>query len=131
MPCLGRLEFVSKDSCEFHPPALAAMLLVALLSSRGTSGAVMGLRWIFALSVCVGISPVAFAGQSSGILHRVSCSVIRFYVAKYSAPAAEQWARNKGATEAEIEEARHCLRAETIRTAKAPTRPFALGSYSW
>jgi hypothetical protein len=94
-------------------------------------GTVMGLRWIFVLSVCFGVSPAAFASESSGILHRVSCSVIRFYVAKYSAPAAEQWARSKGATEAEIEEARHCLKAETTQAAKAPTRPFALGSYGW
>ena len=89
----------------------------------------MGLRWIFVLSVCVGVSPAALASESSGIMHRASCSVIRFYVARYGALAAEQWARNKGATEVEIEEARHCLKAET--TAKAPTRPFALGSYSW
>jgi hypothetical protein len=91
----------------------------------------MGLRWIFVLSVCVGVSPAALASESSGILHRASCSVIRFYVAKYGASAAEQWARNKGATEADIEEARHCLKAETSQTAKVPTRPFALGSYSW
>jgi hypothetical protein len=91
----------------------------------------MGFRWMFAFALSLGASPAAFAGEGSGILHRVSCSVVRFYVAKYSAPAAEQWARSKGATEAEIEAARRCLTAETTRAAKAPTRPFALGSYGW
>ena len=91
----------------------------------------MGLRWIFVFAFYLVVSPSAFAGESSGVLHRVSCSVVRFYVAKYSAPAAEQWARSKGATEADIEAARRCLAAETTRTAKAPTRPVALGSYGW
>ena len=91
----------------------------------------MALRWVFVFAVCLGVSPAAYAGESSGILHRSSCSVVRFYVAKYSAPVAEQWARNKGASEADIEAARHCLTVETTRTAKAPTRPFALGSYGW
>ena len=91
----------------------------------------MGLRWIFVFAVYLMVSPSAFAGESSGVLHKVSCSVVRFYVAKYSASAAEQWARSKGATEAEIETARRCLTEETTRTAKAATRPFALGSYGW
>jgi hypothetical protein len=73
--------------------------------------------------------PAAFAGEHAGILHRVSCSVVRYYVAKYSAPAAEQWARSKGASEAEIETARRCLAPEAARTAKTPTVPLALSSY--
>jgi hypothetical protein len=77
------------------------------------------------------VSPAALASESSGVLHRVSCSVVRYYVEKYSASMAEQWARSKGATESEIETARHCLRPETTRTAKTQTRPFALGSYGW
>jgi hypothetical protein len=92
----------------------------------------MGLRWVCVLVVCLGVSPCAFAGEQSGVLRRVSCSVVRFYVAKYSAPAAEQWARSKGATEPEIEAARRCLNGDTSRTAKAPARrPLALGSYGW
>ncbi len=90
----------------------------------------MGLRWICVVVVCLGVSPSAFAGEQSGVLRRVSCSVVRFYVAKYSAPAAEQWARSKGASEAEIEAARRCLNSETTRTAKAP-RPLALGTFGW
>ena len=52
----------------------------------------------------------ATAAESSGLVHRVSCTVVRYYVGKYSASAAEMWARSHGATEAEIEAARHCLK---------------------
>jgi hypothetical protein len=91
----------------------------------------MGLRGMLVMAVCLGVSPAAFAGETSGLLHRVSCSVVRYYVAKYSASAAEAWARNKGATDTEIETARLCLTPETARAAKASTRPLALGSYGW
>jgi hypothetical protein len=40
-------------------------------------------------------------------------------VAKYTAPAAEAWARSKGATDAEIEAARHCLKDAPDRTIQA------------
>ena len=40
---------------------------------------------------------------------RVSCSDVRFYVAKYSASVAEMYARSRGATDAQIERARRCL----------------------
>jgi hypothetical protein len=50
-------------------------------------------------------------------LRRVSCTVVRFYVAKYSEAAAEAWARGHGATEAEIETARHCLSGATLQAA--------------
>ena len=64
----------------------------------------MGLRLLFVVTIFFGLSPEAFAGeQSGGIVHRASCSVVRYYVAKYSESAAEAWARSKGATEAEIE----------------------------
>ncbi len=79
----------------------------------------MGLRCLFALAVVFGLSSPAFAGE--GILHRASCTVVRYYVAKYSAEAAEAYARSKGATEAEIASARRCLNGEparTIRTAQ-------------
>jgi hypothetical protein len=69
-----------------------------------------------------GLSPEAFAGeQSGGVFHRASCSVVRYYVARYSESAAEAWARSKGATEAEIEAARRCLNgapSATVRTAQ-------------
>ena len=40
---------------------------------------------------------------------RVSCSEVRYYVAKYSAAVAEMYARSHGASDAQIERARHCL----------------------
>jgi len=92
----------------------------------------MDLRWLGVLVLCLGIPSAGFAGEQSGVLRRISCPVVRYYVAKYSAPAAEQWARTKGASEAEIEAARRCLRPDATQTAKAArSRPLALGSYSW
>jgi hypothetical protein len=74
-------------------------------------------RWIFAVAVCTGLSSQAMADEHPKIrlLARASCTVVRYYVAKYTLPAAEQWARNKGATEAEIETARHCLKVQTAQ----------------
>ena len=65
----------------------------------------------FALSAALlAIAPDAMAGEPQpGVFRRASCTVVRYYVAKYSAAAAETWARSKGATEAEIEAARRCL----------------------
>ena len=101
----------------------------------------MGLRWVCALALCLGMPSAGFAGEQSGVLRRISCPVVRYYVAQYSASAAgttaagaavsEQWARSKGASDAEIEAARRCLKPDTVRTAKAPPRPLALGSYGW
>ncbi|MGH6679666.1 MAG: hypothetical protein ACREDL_12230 [Bradyrhizobium sp.] len=56
------------------------------------------------------LSPRAMAGEKPGVLHRVSCTVVRYYVGKYSAAAAAAWARSHGATAAEIKAARHCLK---------------------
>ncbi|NOJ47937.1 hypothetical protein [Bradyrhizobium archetypum] len=91
----------------------------------------MILRWVYVLALCLGTSSAGFASEQSGILRRISCPVVRYYVAKYSAPAAEQWARSKGASDAEIDAARRCLKPETTRTAKTPSRPLALGTYGW
>ena len=79
----------------------------------------MEFRVLSVLTILLGLSSQASA--SEGLLHRASCSVVRYYVAKYSAPMAEAWARSKGATEAEIEAARRCLNgapARAIRTAQ-------------
>jgi hypothetical protein len=67
-----------------------------------------------AVIFCLAVAPQAGA---AGILHRVSCTMVRFYVAKYSAPAAEAWARRRGASDAEIEAARLCLKDVPVRTA--------------
>ena len=67
-------------------------------------------------AICLGLASQAQAGDRSGLVPRVSCTIVRFYVAKYTASAAEAWARRHGATDAEIEAARHCLK-------DAPSQP--------
>jgi hypothetical protein len=76
-------------------------------------------RWISAAAICLGLSAQAEAAERSGLVHRASCSVVRFYVAKFSASAAETWARSHGATDAEIEAARRCLKDAPAQTAQA------------
>jgi hypothetical protein len=78
----------------------------------------MGFRLFFVAAMLLASAPAAMAGEQGGVFHRASCTVVRFYVAKYSASAAESWARSKGATEAEIESARRCLKGMPIRTAQ-------------
>jgi hypothetical protein len=66
-------------------------------------------------------SSKAEAGEHSGLVHSDSCTVVRYYVAKYTVSAAETWARGKGATEAEIEAARRCLKAIPMQTVTITT----------
>ena len=91
----------------------------------------MKLHLVCVLALSVAASGAAVAGEQSGVLRRISCPVVRYYVAKYSASTAEQWARAKGASDAENEAARLCLGSDTTRTARAPQRPLALGTYGW
>ena len=77
----------------------------------------MLIRWMCVAAIVSGWSPQAEAGEHSGLLQRASCSVVRFYVAKYSAAAAETWARSHGATESEIEAARHCIKDSPVQAA--------------
>lgn len=77
----------------------------------------MGLRAFFIVAVLIGSSQVAAASEQSAF-RRVSCSVVRFYVAKYSQGAAEAWARSKGASETDIASARRCLKNSPIVTAQ-------------
>jgi hypothetical protein len=79
-------------------------------------------RGVGALAIVLSLTPDALAGGHSNIVNRVSCTVVRYYVAKYSASAAEMWARGHGATDAEIEVARHCLRDTPAQTAQATAR---------
>jgi hypothetical protein len=76
---------------------------------------IMAGRLISAVAVCVSFCSTAVAAEEPkpGLLARASCTVVRYYVAKYTAATAEAWARSNGATEAEIETARHCLKMET------------------
>ena len=73
-------------------------------------------RWIWVAAACLAATQ-AEAGER--LIHRASCTLVRFYVAKYSASAAESWARGHGATDAEIEAARHCLKDVPAQTAQA------------
>ena len=82
----------------------------------------MRVRWGCVAVICLGLASQAEAAEHSGLIHRASCSVVRLYVAKFSAYAAEAWARSHGATEAEIESARRCLRDAPSQTARATTR---------
>ena len=71
------------------------------------------------IAICLGLAPPAEAAERSSLIHRASCSIVRFYVAKFSASAAELWARSHGATEAEIEAARNCLKSAPAQAAQA------------
>jgi hypothetical protein len=67
----------------------------------------------------------ASAGEASGRVRRISCALVRFYVDKYSASAAEAWARNKGATDADIQTARRCITPQqTAQVRDATNRAF-------
>ena len=80
----------------------------------------MGLRQLVILAIFFGAVPEALAAdRQPGVFQRASCTVVRYYVAKYSASAAEAWARSKGATEAEIDAAPSCLKGMPIRTAQS------------
>lgn len=61
----------------------------------------------------------ALAGNRHGIVQRVSCHVVRYYVEKYSASTAEMWARSHGATDAQIAAARRCLKDEPVQAEQA------------
>src|SRR5260370_1269734 len=87
-----------------HPIKNAAVDAIAhLLAMRGTT---MGLRLVCVLPICLGLlSQAVEAGEGSALAKRASCTVVRYYVARYTAPAAEAWARSHGATAAEIDAA--------------------------
>ena len=74
-------------------------------------------RGVGVLAIALGISSNAIAAEKAGLLHRMSCTMVRYYVALYSATAAEQYAREKGATDAEIDAARRCIKSEAAQTA--------------
>jgi hypothetical protein len=76
-------------------------------------------RWGCVAAICLGLASQAEAAERSGVIRRASCAVVRLYVAKFSAYAAEAWARSHGATEAEIEAARRCLKDTPAQTARA------------
>jgi hypothetical protein len=71
------------------------------------------------LALSIAIVGDAGAGDQQRGFHRVSRTLVRFHVAKYSVGAAESWARSQGATEAEIENVRGCLPSGSVQTASA------------
>jgi hypothetical protein len=77
----------------------------------------MASRWICAVAICTALSSQAIAEEQPKprFIARASCTVVRYYVAKYTVAAAESWARSKGATEAELETARHCRKVQTAQ----------------
>jgi len=77
----------------------------------------MLMRAIAAATLILSLGSGAHAGQH-GVRQRMSCSEVRYYVAKYSAAAAEMYARSQGATEAQINAARRCLKDEPVQTAQ-------------
>jgi hypothetical protein len=66
------------------------------------------------------VATIHGAPASDKPAHRFSCTLVRLYVAKYSLPAAESWARSHGATDVEIETARQCL-GSSVQTASFAT----------
>jgi len=76
-------------------------------------------RLISVAAITFGLVSQAEAGEQSGVVLRASCTVVRYYVARYSAFAAETWARSQGATEADIEAARRCVKGAPAQTAQA------------
>ncbi|MGY4289630.1 hypothetical protein ACVWXO_008896 [Bradyrhizobium sp. LM2.7] len=87
------------------------------------------IKGLIVSAALVALAPDAIAGEQPGLVRRASCTVVRFYVAKYSAAAAEAWARSKGATEAEIETARRCLTnaPSTAQAQKPQTQAVTAG----
>jgi hypothetical protein len=83
----------------------------------------MGMRLIVLGVVLLGLSSNAMAGELSGLMHRLSCTAVRYYVALYSATAAEQYARGQGASDADIEAARRCIKSDLTHTASAQQAP--------
>jgi hypothetical protein len=74
------------------------------------------------LALSSSVTSNASAAGQPGFVHRMSCTLVRYYVSKYSESAAEMWARGHGATEAQIEAARRCLADSPSQTAQAARR---------
>lgn len=72
-------------------------------------------RAILAFAIVIAFSQAATAGVL--LFGHVSCTMVRFYVARYSEVAAEKWARSHGASDTEIETARRCLQSPNVQTA--------------
>ena len=58
------------------------------------------------------VSVSSAAAETRGPARRASCTLVRYYVARYTTATAEAWARSKGATDAEIRIARGCIKPQ-------------------
>jgi hypothetical protein len=56
------------------------------------------------------VSVSSTAAETCGPARRASCTLVRYYVARYTAATAETWARGRGATDAEIRIALGCIK---------------------
>jgi len=88
-----------------------------LISPLQEEGPEMVMRAVSILVRVLALSSEVMAGEHPGTLRRMSCTAVRYYVAPYSASAAEQFARSKGATDADIDAARRCIKASSAQTA--------------
>jgi hypothetical protein len=77
----------------------------------------MLMRAIAAVTLMLSMGSGANAGARHGVTHRMSCSEVRYYVAKYSATT-EMYARSHGVAEAQIDAARRCLKDQSVQTAQ-------------
>lgn len=112
-PPSGGFSFV--DLWRLADGRIGELFVQIAVSNKEPEGTTMWSRYALAAALGCGIASNACAEP---LTHRVSCAVVRFYVAKYSAPAAEAWARNNGATEIEIESARRCIRDAPVQNAQ-------------
>ena len=88
--------------------AMIEIIKSELISRRKALG-LLGLTVAFGVATSVGVvtsASTAGAAEASGLVRRASCTLVRYYVATYTAPVAEAWARSKGAMDAEINNAR-------------------------
>src|SRR6187455_2900100 len=72
----------------------------------------LGLTGSLVVATSIGFmvfTSTAGAGDAGEYVRRASCPLVRYYVARHTAPVAEAWARSKGATDAEINKARRCI----------------------
>jgi len=92
-------------------------VLIAVVVTCGTMGSIdwssdTGLRQqLLRRDFTVSVSS-ATADEVRGPVRRASCTLIRYYVARYTATTAEAWARSNGATDAEIQTARSCIKPQ-------------------
>ncbi len=70
----------------------------------------MRVRGLCVLLVLLVSGSIASAAEQGVPRRGVSCGMVRYYVAKYTVAVAEAWARKKGATDAEIEWGKGCLK---------------------